>query len=52
MGWRTDQAYEEARRKDFQEWKASLTWRNIGHGNGSAGNISCSARHLSRPGFS
>lgn len=26
MGWRADQAYEEAQRKDFQEWKASLSW--------------------------
>lgn len=27
MGWRADQAYEEVQRKAFQEWKASLTWR-------------------------
>lgn len=27
MGWRADQAYEDARRKAFREWKASLTWR-------------------------
>lgn len=27
MGWRADQAYEEAQRKAFQEWKASLTRR-------------------------
>jgi hypothetical protein len=25
MGWRADQAYEEAREKDFREWKASLS---------------------------
>lgn len=26
MGWRTDQAYEDARREDFRKWKAALTW--------------------------
>jgi len=26
MGWRTDQAYEDAQRQDFREWKASLSW--------------------------
>lgn len=26
MGWRADQAYEEAQKKDFKEWKASLSW--------------------------
>jgi len=26
MGWRADQAYEETQKKDFQEWKASLSW--------------------------
>jgi hypothetical protein len=27
MGWRADQAYEQAQAKAFKEWKASLTWR-------------------------
>lgn len=27
MGWRADQAYEDAQRKAFREWKASLTWQ-------------------------
>jgi hypothetical protein len=27
MGWRTDQAYEDARKADYREWRASLTWR-------------------------
>ena len=26
MGWRTDQAYEDAQREDFLRWKASLSW--------------------------
>ena len=26
MGWRTDQAYEEAQKADHAAWKASLTW--------------------------
>lgn len=26
MGWRADQAYEEAQREDFRRWRASLTW--------------------------
>lgn len=26
MGWRVDQAYDEAQKKDFREWKASLSW--------------------------
>ena len=26
MGWRTDQAYEDAQKADFAAWKASLTW--------------------------
>lgn len=27
MGWRADRGYEEAQRKDFLAWRASLTWR-------------------------
>lgn len=27
MGWRADRAYEQEQAKAFQEWKASLTWR-------------------------
>ncbi|RYE38188.1 MAG: hypothetical protein EOP21_12645 [Hyphomicrobiales bacterium] len=26
MGWRTDQAYEDAQKADHIAWKASLTW--------------------------
>jgi hypothetical protein len=26
MGWRTDQAYEDAQKADHARWKASLTW--------------------------
>jgi hypothetical protein len=26
MGWRTDQAYEDARRADYHQWRASMTW--------------------------
>jgi hypothetical protein len=26
MGWRTDQAYEDAQKADRKAWKASLTW--------------------------
>lgn len=26
MGWRTDQAYEDAQKADYKAWKASLTW--------------------------
>jgi hypothetical protein len=26
MGWRTDQAYEDAQKADHAAWKASLTW--------------------------
>lgn len=26
MGWRVNQAYDEAQKKEFQEWKASLSW--------------------------
>lgn len=27
MGWRADQAYEQAQREDFLQWRRSLTWR-------------------------
>jgi hypothetical protein len=26
MGWRNDQAYEDAQKADYAAWKASLTW--------------------------
>lgn len=29
MGWRADQAYEDAQREGFQKWRASLTWREF-----------------------
>lgn len=25
MGWRTDQAYEQAQREEYRRWRASLT---------------------------
>lgn len=27
MGWRADQAYEDANKQAFREWQASLSWR-------------------------
>lgn len=27
MGWRTDQANEDAQRADYRAWRASLLWR-------------------------
>lgn len=26
MSWRTDQAYDDAQRVDYNAWKSSLTW--------------------------
>lgn len=30
MGWRADDAYEKARKEDYQRWRASLSWREYG----------------------
>ena len=26
MGWRTDQAYEDEQKREYRDWKASLSW--------------------------
>ncbi|MCW5712314.1 hypothetical protein [Shinella sp.] len=30
MGWRTDQAYEDEQRREYRDWKASLSWKDYG----------------------
>lgn len=27
MGWRTQHAYDQARREEYRAWRKSLTWR-------------------------